>query len=165
GDATLATDFSSWDSTYDGTKSRIVNKSLSDVDVVVIDEPMSETSRRTFSWGCSPKTPQLLVMSATIDPDIFLNFFRSEAVSVNNLNIPGKTFPVEMIYDKLPLSDNPRDYLERTLAKVKEVLADNESGDILVFLATPSEIDEGLISWRSSWGPWDGVSRPFRSMA
>nr|XP_040567929.1 putative pre-mRNA-splicing factor ATP-dependent RNA helicase PRP1 [Lepeophtheirus salmonis] len=161
----VAVDYSSWDTTYKLGTSRIVyttnfgllhkwrkDKYLSDVDIVVIDEAHERNLATDLLLGIMKEVItakytrnnpiKLVIMSATIDPSIFYNFFAHDTTRVKNLSIPGKTFPIDIIYNNEPISDNPKEYLERTLKKIKEIVHENEVGDILAFLATPAEIDE-----------------------
>ena len=52
--------------------------------------------------------------------------------------IPGRTFPVEILYTKEPESDY---YLDATLITVMQIHLSEPAGDILVFLTLQEEID------------------------
>ena len=51
--------------------------------------------------------------------------------------VPGRTFPVEILYTKEPESD----YLDATLITVMQIHLSEPAGDILVFLTGQEEID------------------------
>ncbi|QQP38854.1 Uncharacterized protein FKW44_019551, partial [Caligus rogercresseyi] len=159
----VATDFNEWETTCVPGVSRIVyttnfgllskwrsDKQLEGIDVVIIDETHERTLSIDLLLGImkeihcqSRKRPiKTVIMSATIDPSIFSDYFESSKISTSCISIPGKTFPVELIHDSLPLSQEPGQYVRRAVDKVMHILKDNKIGDILVFLATLMEIEE-----------------------
>ncbi|CAB4061701.1 DHX8 [Lepeophtheirus salmonis] len=145
-EAIVAFDFNNWDT--------ILIYSWTGIDVVIIDETHERTLSTDLLLGimkklnkCNhlrEKNIKTLIMSATIDPSIFYDYFSSSEVKVNCISIPGKTFPVQVIYDNTPLSNQPKDYVSRTTSKIMEILQNEELGDILAFLATPPEIEEAV---------------------
>ncbi|QQP39303.1 Uncharacterized protein FKW44_020140, partial [Caligus rogercresseyi] len=128
------------------------DKQLEGIDVVIIDETHERTLSIDLLLGImkqihcqSRKRPiKTVIMSATIDPSIFSDYFESSKISTSCITIPGKTFPVELIHDSLPLSQEPGQYVRRAVNKVMHILKDNKIGDILVFLATLMEIEEAF---------------------
>ncbi|XP_040564933.1 uncharacterized protein [Lepeophtheirus salmonis] len=166
-EAIVAFDFNNWDTNYIPGRSKIIfttnngllsrwreDNSLKGIDVVIIDETHERTLSTDLLLGimkklnkCNhlrEKNIKTLIMSATIDPSIFYDYFSSSEVKVNCISIPGKTFPVQVIYDNTPLSNQPKDYVSRTTSKIMEILQNEELGDILAFLATPPEIEEAV---------------------
>ena len=79
---------------------------------------------------------KLIVTSATINPDVFVNFFKSFNPPV--LQVSGRVFPVETFYET---SEND-DYLTNAVKKAS-LLHNSETlpGDILVFLTSPHETE------------------------
>ncbi|CAB4069484.1 DHX8 [Lepeophtheirus salmonis] len=118
--AIVAFDFNMWDTNYIPGRSKIVfttnNGLLS----------------RSFTWDYEEIKQ---VQSFTR---------KNSEIKVNCISIPGKTFPVQVIYDNTPLSNQPKDYVSRTTSKIMEILQNEELGDILAFLATPPEIEEAV---------------------
>ncbi|KAK9322743.1 P-loop containing nucleoside triphosphate hydrolase protein [Lipomyces orientalis] len=76
---------------------------------------------------------RLIVTSATLDADKFSAYFNSCPI----LFIPGRTYPVEIMFTKEPESD----YLDAALITVMQIHLSEPPGDILVFLTGQEEID------------------------
>mmetsp|Transcript_25210 Transcript_25210/g.36126 ORF Transcript_25210/g.36126 Transcript_25210/m.36126 type:complete len:608 (-) Transcript_25210:287-2110(-) len=76
---------------------------------------------------------KIIVTSATLDAEKFSNYFFSSPI----FTIPGRTFPVEILYTKEPESD----YLDAALITVMQIHLSQPAGDILVFLTGQEEID------------------------
>lgn len=76
---------------------------------------------------------KIIVTSATLDAEKFSNYFFSCPI----FTIPGRTFPVEILYTKEPESD----YLEAAMITVMQIHLSEPAGDILVFLTGQEEID------------------------
>jgi ATP-dependent RNA helicase DHX8/PRP22 len=76
---------------------------------------------------------RLIVTSATLDAEKFSVYFNGCPI----FSIPGRTFPVEIMYSKEPESD----YLDATLITVMQIHLTEPAGDILVFLTGQEEID------------------------
>ena len=76
---------------------------------------------------------KLIVTSATLDAEKFSNYWNNCPI----FTIPGRTFPVEILYTKEPESD----YLDAALITVMQIHLSEPAGDILVFLTGQEEID------------------------
>ena len=76
---------------------------------------------------------KLIVTSATLDAEKFSRYFFDCPI----FTIPGRTFPVEILYCKEPEPD----YLEAALITVMQIHLSEPAGDILVFLTGQEEID------------------------
>ena len=76
---------------------------------------------------------RLIVTSATLDAEKFSTYFFNCPI----LTIPGRTFPVEILFAKDPESD----YLDSALITVMQIHLTEPSGDILLFLTGQEEID------------------------
>jgi ATP-dependent RNA helicase DHX8/PRP22 len=76
---------------------------------------------------------KIIVTSATLDAGKFSDYFFMCPI----FTIPGRTFPVEILYVKDPESD----YLEAGIITVMQIHLDQPAGDILVFLTGQEEID------------------------
>lgn len=90
---------------------------------------------------------KIIVMSATIDAKPLLHYLEPAA----EINVPGRTFPVEVIYDnQSQLLNTDRQFIDRVASRVFEALASQESDKhILIFLPGLSEIqrvEETLLS-------------------
>ena len=76
---------------------------------------------------------KLIVTSATLDAEKFSKYFFDCPI----FTIPGRTFPVTVLYTKEPESD----YLDAALVTVMQIHLSEPAGDILVFLTGQEEID------------------------
>ena len=76
---------------------------------------------------------KIIVTSATLNAEKFSNYFFSCPI----FTIPGRTFPVEILYTKEPESD----YLDAAMITVMQIHLSEPAGDILVFLTGQEEID------------------------
>lgn len=76
---------------------------------------------------------KIIVTSATLDADKFANYFYSCPI----FTIPGRTFPVEILYTKEPEAD----YLDASLITIMQIHLSEPQGDILLFLTGQEEID------------------------
>jgi ATP-dependent RNA helicase DHX8/PRP22 len=76
---------------------------------------------------------KVIVTSATLDAEKFSEYFFACPI----FTIPGRTFPVEILYTKEPESD----YLEASLITVMQIHLSEPPGDILLFLTGQEECD------------------------
>ncbi|KAH7159744.1 P-loop containing nucleoside triphosphate hydrolase protein [Dactylonectria estremocensis] len=76
---------------------------------------------------------KVIVTSATLDADKFSAYFNECPI----FTIPGRTFPVEILYSREPESD----YLDSALVTVMQIHLTEPKGDILLFLTGQEEID------------------------
>ena len=125
---------------------------LKKYDTIIIDEAHERSLTIDFLLGylkqLLPKRPdlKLIITSATIDPESFSKHFDGAPI----VEVSGRTYPVEIRYrplvaeavedddiDAAPAQD--RDYLEGITAALDE-LAQESSGDVLVFLSGENEI-------------------------
>jgi ATP-dependent RNA helicase HrpA len=133
------------------------DRSLSRYDTIIIDEAHERSLNIDFLLGylkkLLPRRPDLkvIVMSATIDPQRFSEPFDNAPI----IEVEGRTYPVEVIYD--PIADVAR--LDRdggsadAICDAVERLAGcdppGSPGDILVFLSGEREIRETAEALRS----------------
>mmetsp|Transcript_12057 Transcript_12057/g.28301 ORF Transcript_12057/g.28301 Transcript_12057/m.28301 type:complete len:1283 (-) Transcript_12057:45-3893(-) len=76
---------------------------------------------------------KLIVTSATLDAEKFSTYFFECPI----FTIPGRTFPVDIMYTKEPESD----YLDAALITIMQIHLSEPAGDILLFLTGQEEID------------------------
>ena len=76
---------------------------------------------------------KLIVTSATLDAEKFSAYFNNCPI----FTIPGRTYPVEILYSKEPESD----YLDAALVTAMQIHLTEPPGDILLFLTGKEEID------------------------
>lgn len=81
---------------------------------------------------------RLIVTSATLDADKFSNFFGSVPI----FKIPGRTFPVDVLFSKTPQED----YVEAAVKQAIAVHLGHPAGDILIFMTGQEEIEATCFS-------------------
>ncbi|CAL7944803.1 unnamed protein product [Xylocopa violacea] len=88
---------------------------------------------------------KLVLMSATINIELFSNYFAKENVKV--IQVPGRLYPIQLLYRPITIEDiryknerfNPSPYIQIMQMIDKKYPAD-EKGDLLIFLSGMSEI-------------------------
>ncbi|KAF8333051.1 P-loop containing nucleoside triphosphate hydrolase protein [Cantharellus anzutake] len=96
---------------------------------------LSSSATLTASLEALKRRPDLkvIVTSATLDAEKFSRYFFGCSI----FTIPGRTYPVEILYTKEPESD----YLDASLITIMQIHLSEPPGDILLFLTGQEEID------------------------
>ncbi|KAL5287321.1 DHX8 family protein [Megaselia abdita] len=132
----------------------LVDLDLKNYSVIMLDEAHERTINTDVLFGLMKeavkKRPELklIVTSATLDAVKFSQYFFEAPI----FTIPGRTFPVEVLYTKEPETD----YLDASLITVMQIHLREPPGDILLFLTGQEEIDtacEILYERMKSLGP------------
>lgn len=76
---------------------------------------------------------KLIITSATMNADRFSDFFGSAP----QFTIPGRTFPVDIMWSKYPVED----YVEQAVKQALTVHLQSGPGDILIFMTGQEDID------------------------
>ncbi|XP_042498824.1 probable pre-mRNA-splicing factor ATP-dependent RNA helicase DEAH5 [Macadamia integrifolia] len=122
----------------------LIDESLSQYSVIMLDEAHERTIHTDVLFALLKQLVKrrpdlrLIVTSATLDAEKFSGYF----FNCNIFTIPGRTFPVEILYTKQPESD----YLDASLITVLQIHLTEPEGDILLFLTGQEEIDHACQS-------------------
>lgn len=117
----------------------LIDLDLKGYSVVMLDEAHERTIHTDVLFGllkqAVKRRPELklIVTSATLDAVKFSSYFFEAPI----FTIPGRTFPVEILYTKEPETD----YLDASLITVMQIHLREPPGDVLLFLTGQEEID------------------------
>ena len=116
-----------------------VHERLVQTDVLIAVARRAAQQRRQTSC----KRPlRLVLMSATWDADRWRAHFETVLGAVGVVHVPGRLYPVDVLYTRWPQGD----YLDAALNMALQVHEDagDERGDILVFLTGQEEIETAV---------------------
>lgn len=117
----------------------LVDPNMTQYSVIMLDEAHERTIATDVLFALLKKASKrrpdlkLIITSATLDAEKFSEYFLGCPI----LYIPGRTFPVDILYTKEPEFD----YLDAALMTVMQIHLAEPPGDILVFLTGQEEID------------------------
>lgn len=109
---------------------------------------MYEQERTLFKSRRKDKPVKFVLLSATVDPKKFIDYFSSiSGVKIDTMHVEGRTFPIKHVFltdikKQLPDYTEKDDYKAIVTKLVDQILKNTDSGDIMVFVPTKSVIDQ-----------------------
>ena len=129
------------------------DRCLSSYDTIIIDEAHERSLNIDFLLGylkqILPKRPDLkvIITSATIDVEKFSKHFKSAPV----IEVSGRTYPVDIIYDNVDQATLELD--QHIIERLQDIETLGPHGDVLVFLSGEREIRELSLAIRRAQIP------------
>lgn len=119
----------------------IMDESLDKYSCIIMDEAHERSLNTDVLLGIFKRLLfrrmdlKLIVTSATMNANKFSRFFGDAP----QFTIPGRTFPVQVIYSRYPVTD----YVEATVAQAIEIhlTTSVENGDILIFMTGQEDVE------------------------
>ncbi|KAL2343445.1 hypothetical protein Fmac_004730 [Flemingia macrophylla] len=119
----------------------LANPELNEYSVIILDEAHERSLNTDILMGLMRRLVKIrssdlkvLITSATLDGDKVSKFFADCPV----LNIPGKLYPVEILYSR----ERPSSYLESSLKTALDIHIREPEGDVLIFMTGQDEIEK-----------------------
>ena len=92
---------------------------------------------------------KVIIMSATIDPKIFRNFYEKDGIKFGQVEISGQSnFPITSYYMKPEDKINFFTYMDVGLSIILKILEETKDGDILMFVTSQRETEIGCYKLR-----------------
>lgn len=117
------------------------NPHLPQYSVIILDEAHERSLNTDILLGLMKRLIKLrasdlkvVITSATLDGEKVSRFFFGCPI----VNVPGKLFPVEIVYR----SERPKDYIDASLKAALDIHVQEPEGDILIFMTGQDDIEK-----------------------
>ncbi len=86
---------------------------------------------------------KLIIMSATVDPELFKQYYSSE-FKFKYIDVSGvSNYPVKINYLEKPLANPETEFLSKAVEIIIDIIKRNEPGDIIAFVNSGNEANKG----------------------
>lgn len=119
---------------------------LSRYSVLMIDEAHERSLNIDFILGLLKQLLlerhdlKVIISSATLNTEVFSQYFRNCPI----VSIDTPVYPVQVVYDPLPMTDNDEVLYQKITQIVERLLSEKRKGDILIFLSGEKHIKETM---------------------
>jgi HrpA-like RNA helicase len=99
-----------------------------------------------------PKRPdfKLIIMSATINAEIFRNYFNVKDIKYSEMEVSGESnFPINQIWLDKKIKLSRSNYIDIAIDKCLHIINTSDIGDILVFVPTTNDAKKGCLGIKS----------------
>jgi HrpA-like RNA helicase len=87
---------------------------------------------------------KLIIMSATINADVFRNYFNIDGIKYGEIEVSGESnFPIKQNWLSPSIKVTRMNYMNLAVDRCLDILNTSESGDILVFVPTQRDTSKG----------------------
>lgn len=126
-------------------RAAMLSPMLEQFGIIILDEAHERTLQTDILLGilkraiAKRRNLKVVIMSATLDVDLFKNFFSNEHTKVEALQIPGRSYEVEMFYTEQAQPD----YLDSAMISILQIHKKHklDNGSVLVFLTGQEDIE------------------------
>ena len=87
---------------------------------------------------------KLIIMSATINAEIFRDYFKIKGIKYGEMELAGETtFPITQNWLDKKVKVSRSNYVEKAVEIIFNIINESDSGDIIVFIATTNDAVKG----------------------
>lgn len=87
---------------------------------------------------------KLIIMSATINSEVFKNYFDNKKLKYGEIEISGQSnYPIEQHFATADDKISRSNYVEKAVERCFKIINSDKEGDIIVFVATPGDALKG----------------------
>jgi ATP-dependent RNA helicase DHX8/PRP22 len=147
----------------------LLNPLLSNYSIIMLDEAHERSLNTDILFGLlkdicrKRKDLKLIITSATLDAEKFSSYFHACPI----LQIPGRTYPVDIYHSKtkqIMTANGPANntYIQSAVDVVLKIHEKQDDGHILVFLTGQEEIEKACLLLRQALKEWKNLPEKAR---